>query len=92
MQRGPIRLYVRGLTLNGEIFDFALNLQTDHEWASAAFERSAAATGRSNGALQAVHARNAGEALRPSPPALPCNVHVTGVLRPCKRICYNPPV
>jgi hypothetical protein len=29
--------YLRGLTLNGEIFDFALNLQTDHEWAGATF-------------------------------------------------------
>lgn len=29
--------YLRGLTLDGEIFDFALNLQTDHEWAGATF-------------------------------------------------------
>jgi secreted PhoX family phosphatase len=29
--------YLRGLTLNGEIFDFALNLQTEHEWAGATF-------------------------------------------------------
>jgi len=29
--------YLRGLTLDGYIFDFALNLQTDHEWAGATF-------------------------------------------------------
>jgi hypothetical protein len=29
--------YLRGVTLDGEIFDFALNLQTDHEWAGATF-------------------------------------------------------
>jgi hypothetical protein len=29
--------YVRGVTLSGEIFDFALNLQTNHEWAGATF-------------------------------------------------------
>jgi secreted PhoX family phosphatase len=29
--------YLRGLTLNGEIFDFGLNLQTDDEWAGATF-------------------------------------------------------
>lgn len=29
--------YLRGLTLDGRIFDFALNLQTDHEWAGATF-------------------------------------------------------
>jgi secreted PhoX family phosphatase len=29
--------YLRGLTLEGEIFDFALNLQTEHEWAGATF-------------------------------------------------------
>jgi secreted PhoX family phosphatase len=29
--------YMRGVTLDGEIFDFALNLQTDHEWAGATF-------------------------------------------------------
>jgi hypothetical protein len=29
--------YMRGVTLGGEIFDFALNLQTDHEWAGATF-------------------------------------------------------
>jgi secreted PhoX family phosphatase len=29
--------YVRGLTLDGQIFDFALNLQTGHEWAGATF-------------------------------------------------------
>ena len=29
--------YLRGLTLDGGIFDFALNLQTRHEWAGATF-------------------------------------------------------
>lgn len=29
--------YMRGLTLNGEIFDFALNLQNEYEWAGATF-------------------------------------------------------
>jgi secreted PhoX family phosphatase len=29
--------YLRGLTINGEIFDFALNLETEHEWAGATF-------------------------------------------------------
>jgi secreted PhoX family phosphatase len=29
--------YMRGLTLDGQIFDFALNLQTNHEWAGATF-------------------------------------------------------
>jgi secreted PhoX family phosphatase len=29
--------YMRGLTLDGRIFDFALNLQTEHEWAGATF-------------------------------------------------------
>jgi hypothetical protein len=29
--------YVRGVTLDGRIFDFALNLQTEHEWAGATF-------------------------------------------------------
>jgi hypothetical protein len=29
--------YLRGLTLDGRIFDFALNLQTEHEWAGATF-------------------------------------------------------
>jgi hypothetical protein len=29
--------YMRGVTLDGEIFDFGLNLQTDHEWAGATF-------------------------------------------------------
>ena len=29
--------YMRGVTLDGSIFDFALNLQTDHEWAGACF-------------------------------------------------------
>jgi uncharacterized protein len=29
--------YMRGVTLGGEIFDFALNLQTGHEWAGATF-------------------------------------------------------
>jgi uncharacterized protein len=29
--------YLRGVTLRGEIFDFGLNLQTDHEWAGATF-------------------------------------------------------
>ena len=29
--------YLRGVTLDGEIFDFAVNLQTDHEWAGATF-------------------------------------------------------
>ncbi len=29
--------YLRGLTIRGEIFDFALNLQTGHEWAGATF-------------------------------------------------------
>jgi uncharacterized protein len=29
--------YLRGVTLGGEIFDFALNLQTEHEWAGATF-------------------------------------------------------
>lgn len=29
--------YLRGLTLDGHIFDFGLNLQTDHEWAGATF-------------------------------------------------------
>jgi len=29
--------YLRGVTLDGGIFDFALNLQTDHEWAGATF-------------------------------------------------------
>jgi hypothetical protein len=29
--------YLRGVTLGGDIFDFALNLQTDHEWAGATF-------------------------------------------------------
>jgi hypothetical protein len=29
--------YLRGLTLDGQLFDFALNLQTSHEWAGATF-------------------------------------------------------
>jgi len=29
--------YLRGVTLTGQIFDFGLNLQTDHEWAGATF-------------------------------------------------------
>jgi secreted PhoX family phosphatase len=29
--------YLRGLTVDGEIFDFALNLETEHEWAGATF-------------------------------------------------------
>src|SRR5687767_182439 len=29
--------FLRGVTLDGAIFDFAKNLQTDHEWAGAAF-------------------------------------------------------
>jgi secreted PhoX family phosphatase len=29
--------YMRGVTLDGEIFDFAVNLETDHEWAGATF-------------------------------------------------------
>jgi secreted PhoX family phosphatase len=29
--------YLRGVTLDGAIFDFAVNLQTDHEWAGACF-------------------------------------------------------
>jgi secreted PhoX family phosphatase len=29
--------FMRGVTLAGEIFDFAVNLQTDHEWAGATF-------------------------------------------------------
>jgi secreted PhoX family phosphatase len=29
--------FLRGVTLEGEIFDFAKNLQTDHEWAGATF-------------------------------------------------------
>ena len=29
--------YLRGLTLDGQIFNFALNLQTTHEWAGATF-------------------------------------------------------
>jgi hypothetical protein len=29
--------YMRGVTLDGRIFDFALNLQTEHEWAGATF-------------------------------------------------------
>jgi uncharacterized protein len=29
--------YLRGVTLDGTIFDFGLNLQTDHEWAGAVF-------------------------------------------------------
>jgi secreted PhoX family phosphatase len=29
--------YMRGVTLDGQIFDFGLNLQTDHEWAGATF-------------------------------------------------------
>jgi secreted PhoX family phosphatase len=29
--------YLRGLTLDGRIFDFAVNLQTGHEWAGATF-------------------------------------------------------
>jgi hypothetical protein len=29
--------YLRGLTLDGRLFDFALNLQTTHEWAGATF-------------------------------------------------------
>jgi secreted PhoX family phosphatase len=29
--------YLRGVTLRGEIFDFALNLETSHEWAGAVF-------------------------------------------------------
>jgi secreted PhoX family phosphatase len=29
--------YLRGVTLDGQIFDFGLNLQTEHEWAGATF-------------------------------------------------------
>jgi secreted PhoX family phosphatase len=29
--------YMRGVTLGGEIFDFGVNLQTEHEWAGATF-------------------------------------------------------
>jgi secreted PhoX family phosphatase len=32
--------YLRGLTLDGRIFDFALNLQTTHEWAGATFAQA----------------------------------------------------
>jgi hypothetical protein len=34
---GDADQYLRGLTVEGEIFDFALNLETDHEWAGATF-------------------------------------------------------
>ena len=34
---GGARQFMRGVTLGGEIFDFAQNLQTDHEWAGATF-------------------------------------------------------
>jgi hypothetical protein len=34
---GDADQYLRGLTLDGQIFDFALNLETDHEWAGATF-------------------------------------------------------
>jgi secreted PhoX family phosphatase len=34
---GDDEQYVRGLTLDGRIFDFALNLETGHEWAGATF-------------------------------------------------------
>lgn len=34
--------YLRGVTLDGEIFDFALNLQTEHEWAGATFAEAPA--------------------------------------------------
>jgi hypothetical protein len=32
--------YLRGVTLDGRIFDFALNLQTDSEWAGATFAQA----------------------------------------------------
>jgi secreted PhoX family phosphatase len=35
--------YLRGVTLDGEIFDFASNLQTDHEWAGAVFVQASPA-------------------------------------------------
>jgi secreted PhoX family phosphatase len=31
---------MRGVTLDGEIFDFAFNLETDHEWAGATFAQA----------------------------------------------------
>lgn len=34
---GDDQQYLRGLTLDGRIFDFAMNLQTTHEWAGATF-------------------------------------------------------
>ena len=32
--------FIRGVTLDGEIFDFAINLLTDHEWAGATFAQA----------------------------------------------------
>ena len=34
---GDDEQYMRGVTLDGQIFDFGLNLQTGHEWAGATF-------------------------------------------------------
>lgn len=34
--------FLRGLTLDGQIFDFAMNLQTEHEWAGATFAQAPA--------------------------------------------------
>jgi secreted PhoX family phosphatase len=34
---GSDRQFMRGVTLDGAIFDFAQNLETDHEWAGATF-------------------------------------------------------
>jgi secreted PhoX family phosphatase len=34
---GDDEQFMRGVTLDGQIFDFASNLQTDHEWAGATF-------------------------------------------------------
>jgi secreted PhoX family phosphatase len=39
---GDADQYVRGVTLDGEIFDFALNLQNDYEWAGATFAEAPA--------------------------------------------------
>jgi secreted PhoX family phosphatase len=40
---GQADQYLRGLALDGQIFDFALNLQTRHEWAGATFAEADAA-------------------------------------------------
>ena len=49
--------YMRGVTLDGQIFDFALNLQNEYEWAGATFARGGSLVERLQDQRQAQAAR-----------------------------------